>query len=90
MSLPDHQRRAQGVWDAFHCPLYWRQAGDNFSVCGKQANPRLVYGKRAEKGIGTATVMVGAEDVPGRQTRGQSRQIKAPWSGRWMAFGAPT
>jgi len=32
--LPNHQQRAQGVWNELHCTPYWHQAGDNFSVRG--------------------------------------------------------
>jgi hypothetical protein len=37
-----------------------------FLIRGEQANSRIVHGGRAEKGISAATVVVGAEDVPGR------------------------
>jgi hypothetical protein len=44
VGLPGHQQRAQGVWDAHHLALYWRQAGDDLQVRGGQADPPSLSG----------------------------------------------
>ena len=55
-----------------------------------EMDPRIMHGGWAEKGISTATVVVGAKDVPGWRRHRRSWRIEAPRSGRWMAFGALT